>query len=233
MEALAGWKVVIAGGAGLLGLGLVRAFRMAGATVIVPVRDAEELAALRAHCDDLVSGDLITEEADLTDPQSAAEFSEWIGRNFAGLDVVVVASGARSAWSLAHVDFGTWRRVVREGLAQHFLAIRSLAPWLKERRGVLAHIDADGTVSTGVSPSGPEGRTFGLGAVLDQIGATSIAVIDVVLDTLTLRRLRKSDARAFEAQDIGPYLVQLVDNVPHAGRVRHRLPFRSEAGETP
>jgi len=205
MEKLAGWKVVIAGSAGLLGLGLVRAFRMAGATVIVPVRDSAELAELRAHCDDLVCGDLIVEEADLGDPDSAANFSEWLGRNFAGLDVAVVAP----ATGLAHGAFGyfdskTWAAVVREGLAGHLHAMRALIPWLNESRGVVATIGSE-------APSG-------LVSVLEQIGTRSIAVVDVILEKLTVRK-----AERYNPQDIGPWLVDLVDAASPSAPASHRL----------
>lgn len=214
MEPLAGWKVVIAAGAGLVGAGLVRAFRIAGATVIVPVRDAAELSDLRALCDDVLGGDLITEEANLDDPESAAQFSEWLGRNFAGLDVAIVAtSPGQGGLGLGHLDFATWQQLVRQGLAAHFNAVRACIPWLNEKRGVFARIEEGGNV--------PGAEHAGLASLVNGLGERSIRVIDVALDALLGRR-----EQAYAPQDIGPLLVNLVDERHEAPRVEHRLPYR-------
>lgn len=210
MEPLAGWKVVIAAGAGLVGAGLVRAFRIAGATVIVPVRDAAELSDLRALCDDVLGGDLITEEANLDDPESAAQFSEWLGRNFAGLDVAIVAtSSGDGGHGLGHLDFATWQRVVRQGLAAHFNAIRACIPWLNEKRGVFAHI-GDGATD--------------LAGFAQELSARSVRIIELALDAL-----RGRHDSSYSAQDIGPLLVELIDGAApgnEASPLRKRLPFR-------
>lgn len=224
MEPLAGWKVVIAAGAGLVGAGLVRAFRIAGATVIVPVRDAAESSDLRALCDDVLGGDLITEEANLDDPESAAQFSEWLGRNFAGLDVAIVAtSPGQGSLGLGHLDFATWQRLVRQGLAAHFNAVRACIPWLNEKRGVFARIDHSGN-AIGAVPD----EHSGLVALLNGLGERSIRVIDVALDALLGRR-----EQAYAPQDIGPLLVNLVEEGRDALRVQHRLPYQSSDSSIP
>jgi NAD(P)-dependent dehydrogenase (short-subunit alcohol dehydrogenase family) len=122
IETLPGWTIVVAGATTLIGVGLVRAFRLAGATVIAPVRDEAEKAELHSRCEDVIGGDLIIEEVDMEDAGSASDFSEWLGRNFAGFDVAIVAP---AAW---------------ESISIQLNAARALVPWLNERRGVFAHV---------------------------------------------------------------------------------------------
>jgi NAD(P)-dependent dehydrogenase (short-subunit alcohol dehydrogenase family) len=126
IETLPGWTIVVAGATGLVGVGLVRAFRLAGATVIAPVRDDAERLQLQSQCEDVIGGDLITEQADLNDAGSASDFSEWLARNFAGFDVAVIAPAA-------------WETITNPGNA-----VRALLPWLNEERGVLAHVSTAG-----------------------------------------------------------------------------------------
>ena len=151
MESFAGWKVAVTGGVGLLGLGTVRAFRMAGATVIVPVRDAIEHEQLRVACDDLVSGELVTVDADLIAQRSATRFAGWIDSTIGDLDLVVAGP-----------------------LAQH-AAIRTLAPRIRQGCGVLAHVSercpdnwpsGDARVAGLLDPVAPRGIAV-LGLVLD------------------------------------------------------------------
>jgi hypothetical protein len=122
IETLPGWTIVVAGATGLIGAGLVRAFRLAGATVIAPVRNDDEQIQLEALCGDVIGGDLITEQVNLEDEGSASDFSEWLGRNFAGFDVAILAP---VAW---------------ESIATQLNAARALVPWLNEERGVFAHV---------------------------------------------------------------------------------------------
>jgi NAD(P)-dependent dehydrogenase (short-subunit alcohol dehydrogenase family) len=122
IETLPGWTIVVAGATGLIGVGMVRAFRLAGATVIAPVRDEVEKLRLQSLCEDVIGGDLITEEVNMEDAGAAADFSEWLGRNFAGFDVAILAP---AAW---------------ESITNQLNATRALVPWLNEQRGVFAHV---------------------------------------------------------------------------------------------
>lgn len=93
---------------------------------------------------------------------------------------------------------------------------RACIPWLNEKRGVFARIDDGGGVIGEGAAEQP-----GIAAMLNGLGERSIRVIDVALDALLGRR-----EQAYAPQDIGPLLVNLVDEGQGAPRVEHRLPYR-------
>lgn len=126
--------VLIAGGAGEVGEGLVRAFLAEGATVIVPSRSRDKLDALRERLDD--TDRLITRIADVSDASGAADLRDWIADTVGPLDAVVASLGGW--WQgapLTEVPLDTWHRLIDMGLTAHFVLAKTFVPVLRGRSG--------------------------------------------------------------------------------------------------
>src|SRR5215469_4101167 len=85
---LAGKTAVVTGGYSGIGVETVRAFRSAGATVIVPARD---LIRARAALQDMP--EVMLEEMDLLDPASIDRFAERVLATTDTLDILVNNAG--------------------------------------------------------------------------------------------------------------------------------------------
>lgn len=87
----AGKVVLIAGGAGIIGSGIARAFIKRGATVIVPSRNKENLQKLR----DYVNGSdkLVTIDGDIGDEKEVLEIKKKVVDQFGSIDHLVTSLG--------------------------------------------------------------------------------------------------------------------------------------------
>src|SRR3954469_22719139 len=142
MASLEGAKVVVAGGAGGVGEGIVRALLKHGARVLVSSRSEEKLRGLRAYCQDVPTGELLPLVGDLGDEESARALQAKIYEQFRELDVAVASLGGW--WQgkpLTSVDMATWERILRENLTAHFLALKMLVPLLHPKTGSYVHIN--------------------------------------------------------------------------------------------
>ncbi len=134
MAELTGRVALVAGGAGAVGEGIVRALLGAGAQVIVPTRDADRVAALRARLG--APADLHGVVGDIGAPGGAEQVAADAVAQGGRLDAVVAAVGGWWQRSdLVDVDPAEWRRVVEANLTSHFLLIRALLPRLREQDG--------------------------------------------------------------------------------------------------
>jgi NAD(P)-dependent dehydrogenase (short-subunit alcohol dehydrogenase family) len=115
---------VIAGGDGLVGRGLVRAYLGAGATVVVPTRSADKARALQAQ---FASPQLHVLHTDLSLPAGAENLAQTLIGTFEGLDSAVASLGAYARGSrLIDLDPTAWDSVVASNLTAHFMAARTL-----------------------------------------------------------------------------------------------------------
>jgi 3-oxoacyl-[acyl-carrier protein] reductase len=131
---LHGKTVLIAGGAGEVGEGLVRAFLAAGATVVVPSRSREKLDAL--HSAVPTPDRLTTKTADIGTANGAALLRDWIADEVGPLDAVVASLGGW--WQgrpLTDVSLDTWHEVLDMGLTTHFNVAKTFMPVLAGRPG--------------------------------------------------------------------------------------------------
>lgn len=132
MTDLSGRVALVAGGAGAIGEGVVRAFLTLGARVVVPSRQAEHLASLRerlGHPHGLHG--LVN---DIASPGGAELLAAAVAENVGPLDAVVAAVGGW--WQdgpLVEVDPSEWTRVLNANLTTHFLLARTLVPSLRDR----------------------------------------------------------------------------------------------------
>jgi NAD(P)-dependent dehydrogenase (short-subunit alcohol dehydrogenase family) len=132
MSALQGKKILIAGGTGKVGRHLVQAQLAAGATAIVPSRNAAKLDALERSIDADGRARFVRVVGDITNPNDAARV---LGR--AGpLDGAVASLGDFViAPEILDAPDADLRRALDGYVVAHFAAARALFPVLRERGG--------------------------------------------------------------------------------------------------
>lgn len=128
---------MIAGGAGSVGEGIVRAFLRAGATVVVPSRSEEKLAALAGWIDPSLRGGLVPLRGDIGDPDDAVRLRGELLARLGRIDAVVASLGG--TWEgkapTLDVSMATWDEYHRSNLRAHFVAARTFLPELAARPG--------------------------------------------------------------------------------------------------
>ncbi len=134
MTDLSGRVAVVAGGAGAIGEGIVRAFLAAGARVVVPSRQAERLAGLRERVGGF--GELHGVVCDVGSPGGAEALVAAVVRSVGPLDAVAAAVGGWwQGGPVVDVEPAEWARVLDANLTSHFLLARALVPALRGRPG--------------------------------------------------------------------------------------------------
>ena len=133
---LADQVVLVAGGAGTVGQGIVRALLAAGATVAVPSRDEARLAALRAPLDPAASDRLVTLVAHVGSADGAELLRDQLVARFGRVNHAVASLGGR--WvgpPLTDLTVAGWRQVLDESLTAHFVVARTFLPLAAAHRG--------------------------------------------------------------------------------------------------
>lgn len=132
--------ILIAGGAGAIGGGIARKFLKSGATVVVPSRSAEKLAALRSRLDDFddkfLEKNLLLLSRDIGTEDGAARVRDEVLQHYERIDAVIACLGG--GWHglpLINVPLETWREILHDNLTAHFIVAKNFLP-------VLLHLDA-------------------------------------------------------------------------------------------
>lgn len=214
VNALEGRVAVVAGGAGGVGEGIVEGFLDAGATVIVPSRSADRLAALSAR---LPSPRLVKLETDIGVVDQAEQLRDHVLREYGRLDTVVACVGGW--WQgepLVEVDLGTWQRVLTANLTTHFVLARTFVPVLASRPGTSYQMvcgDADVNPIAGAAlPSVTAAGVMALfrSLVLEQIGA-SVRINVLYLGPVTTRKHAGGSDR-ITAAEVGAHAAYLASD---------------------
>lgn len=128
-------NVVVAGGAGGVGEGIVRALLATDVTVIVTSRDPLRLEGLRARVG-AANERLVTVEANVGRLDAATAAAERLARDFERLDAVIPSLGGWwEGGPLAGVTGETWDAVMDEMLRTHFVFARAFLPVLRAQGG--------------------------------------------------------------------------------------------------
>ena len=138
MEAGGIRNVLVAGGAGGVGEGIVRALlRAAGVTVIVTSRHPERLALLTARLAAVADPRrLIGIVGNAGDPAGAAAIAARIRADVGAIDVAIPSLGGWwEGGPLLGVDPPAWDAVMHEMLETHFAFARTFVPELERRPG--------------------------------------------------------------------------------------------------
>lgn len=134
MADLTGRVALVAGGAGAVGEGIVRALLGAGAQVVVPSRNPDRLAELRTRLGEPAG--LHGVIGDIGAPGGADGVAAAAVEQAGRLDAAVAAVGGWWQQSdLVDVTPSEWQRVLENNLTTHFLLLRAVLPRLREEQG--------------------------------------------------------------------------------------------------
>lgn len=153
--------VLVAGGAGEIGAGIVRAFLDTGAAVIVPSRSLEHLNDLQEHLESTgTSIDQLTSlVGNIGQIDGAKELRDDILEQFGHIDTVVASlGGPQPVDRLINIPREMWDGVIDNFMTAHFVAARTFLPVVTERDG------STYTLINGLS--GPTGEIAAPGAGL-------------------------------------------------------------------
>ena len=218
METLAGKKIVVVGGAGLVGEGVVRQLLHHGAQVWVPSRSRQKL-------DELVRllgnpAGLETSVADVSSAAGAEEMVHEAEEEFGPVDAVVASLGG--GWSLAPLLEQTeedWRAVMSSSLDAHFYVAQAFLHRMADRP-LSSYIFINGAAMrepsrrivpmnvTAVAQS-MLARGFAL-----ELRSEPIRIHSLVLGTPIITRDRESGPENWlTADECGAYVSYLVSNL--------------------
>ncbi|WP_432000705.1 SDR family NAD(P)-dependent oxidoreductase [Streptomyces sioyaensis] len=123
--------VVVPGGTGNVGEGIVRAFLLAGATVVVPGRSQERLEKLAELIGPRLGDRLIRLQAGYGTFDESTELAEEIVADRGRIDHVVLAIGGwwtgKSLWQVSDID---WQKHFVETTTSHLAVARAFVPRL-------------------------------------------------------------------------------------------------------
>lgn len=235
MPGLEGAKVVVAGGAGGVGEGIVRSLLKRGARVIATSRSEEKLRGLKAYCQDVAAGELLTLAGDLGDEEPARALQSRIYAEFRELDAAVASLGGW--WQgkpLTSVDMETWERILRENLTTHFLALKMLVPLLNPRTGGYVHVNGFSAeqpypMAGPVAMAAAAQKSMML-TLAEELKPTGIRVYELILGPIrTRRRLRHGEEQPdwYSAEEIGDRIADLLARRDE--EVVHRLDSKRDA----
>jgi len=130
-------KIALAGGAGNVGEGIVRAFLQEGATVVASSCSSKSLEELRSHLGELATDRYVTMTADFGEIESVEKLRDDILNQFGQLDAVVASLGGtwKENMPLTQVSITDWQKYLLSNLTTHFIAARTFLPSLQYQQG--------------------------------------------------------------------------------------------------
>lgn len=137
MAKLNGKVCLIAGGTGSVGEGIVKEFLKAGATVIVPSRSQEKLAALRTFVGPLADARLELLVGNLGEQAGAEQIRDQVLGRWGALHAVVASLGG--TWEerlpLLKIPLETFRTYQENNFNAHLVTARTFLPVLTRHPG--------------------------------------------------------------------------------------------------
>lgn len=211
---LADRTALVAGGAGNVGQYLVRALLEHGATVIVPSRSADRLAALRSAVGERSVDRLIGIEGDIGDETKAAKLQEQLKASHGMLHAAVTTLGRFiAAPSVLAAPLADLRTTLNDYLIAHFLAARTLIP-LMERGGSYTVINGPLAFDslfegTGLVSIATAGQAMLARVLMKELQPASVRLNQVVLYTPFGWGDKVPLGAAVSPEDVGRYIAYL------------------------
>jgi 3-oxoacyl-[acyl-carrier protein] reductase len=128
-NSIKGKVALVTGGAGTMGLAVVRALLEAGAAVLMADVAREPLARAASGIGERVTPVVL----DVTDPQGVEAEVERLRRTLGGVDILVNNAGVLSNHKSQTTSPEEWRKVVEINLSGIFYLSRAVIPGMKEK----------------------------------------------------------------------------------------------------
>jgi 3-oxoacyl-[acyl-carrier protein] reductase len=152
MGKLDGKITLVAGGAGYVGEGIVRAFLKEGATVAVSARNSSKLEELRGLLGELASDRFVPVVGEFSQIEAAEHLRDEILNKFGRLDAVVASLGGgwKGNQPLTKVSMEDWQNYLQSNLTTHFVAARTFLPVLAQQKGSSYTLLGGGAAETAI-----------------------------------------------------------------------------------
>jgi len=197
---LAGKRVVVTAGGDGIGLEIARAFREAGAKILVCDIQAESLDRLAKNLPDVHSC-----IADVSHEEDVASMFELVDRKLGGLDVLVNNAGmAGPTGGVETLSLADWERTLAVNLTGQFLCVRQAVPRLRKGRdpsiinlaSVAGHLGMPGRAPYSASKWAVVGFTKTLAIELGGDGIRVNAILPGAVDGPRIQAVIAAKAKA-------------------------------------
>ncbi len=227
MSSLKDRVALIAGGAGEVGEGIVKAFLQAGATVVVPSRKPERLMDLQIGLGELGNERFVAVTADVGTPEGAHAVRQTILQRFGQLNAVVASLGGW--WQgkpLVSVPLEDWANVLQNNLTAHLLVARTFLPMLYNQPGSSYTMINGGAAFEPVPGAGPVSIAAAAQLMMKDVLAAEARGRPVRVNTLALMtpvvtRSRPSGRPEWlTADEVGAYCAYLAAAVTNGETIQ-------------
>lgn len=224
MGKLEGKITLVAGGAGYVGEGIVRAFLQEGATVVVSARNTEKLEELGGFLGELASDRFVPMIGDFGQIESAERLRDEILNKFGRLDAVVASLGGN--WQgnqpLTQVSMDEWQKYLQSNLTTHFVAARTFLPVLAHNKGSSYTLLGGGAAETAI----PNYSLIGIPAagqlmlakvVIEEMKGSGVRINQVIVHSLVATRSTQGQIQPqwITADEIGECIAWLTSDEAH------------------
>lgn len=214
---------VVAGGAGGVGEGIVRALLQANYRVVVPARSEPKIARLRKYTADIPTGELITYLGSLNNEENADKLKLFLHSEVQQIDLAVASLGGwHQGFPVYEYPLSDWNRILNDNLTSHFLAIKTLVPLLNPQEGFYVHINGF-SADEQYPMAGPVSMTAAaqkslIQTLAKELEPTGIQVHELLLGPMKTRDRMKhgySQPDWYFPEEIGHYIIELVSKQSH------------------
>ncbi len=202
MNKLNGKITLVAGGAGYVGEGIVRALLKQGATVVVPARHTEKLEELRGLLGELASDRFIPMIGDFGQLESVETLRDEIISKFGRIDAVVASLGGN--WTgnvpLTQVSMADWQKYLQSNLTTHFVAARTFLPVLAPSKGSSYTLVGGGAAEIAIPTYSliaipAAGQLMMAKVLMEEMKGSGVRINEVVIHSLVATRLNQGQAK--------------------------------------
>ncbi|GIW92036.1 MAG: glucose dehydrogenase [Pirellulaceae bacterium] len=132
---IAGGRWIVTGASRGIGQALAECAAGRGARLLLVARSADRLERLAQQL--AATAEVHYLAGDLTEPQFRQQIGDWVGKNWAGCDVLINNAGVGSYGPLAEAPESRLRAVMELDFFAPILLAQRLLPWLKQGRDPL------------------------------------------------------------------------------------------------
>lgn len=215
---------LVAGGAGYVGEGIVRAFLKEGATVVVSARNAEKLEELRGLLGELASDRFVPITGDFGQFEAAERLRDEILNKFGRIDAVVASLGGgwKGNQPLTEVSMEDWQKYLQSNLTTHFVAIRTFLPILAQHQGSSYTLLGGGAAETAIPNYSliaiPAAAQLMLAKVaIEEMKGSGVRINEVIINSFVATRSTAGNNQPewITADEIGEYTAWLASDEAH------------------